>query len=118
MNRTLCVMLLLFISIVFIYSCNNNRDGWNHIESKTLEKGVFVEIFYKSYGVYGGGSMEYFITDSLSYRYSIGVCDDKEGFEMSINGSHLIVEKHTRRNLKKGKSKKIFTKTYITLIVS
>jgi len=83
-----------------------------YISTNKLADSVYIEMFYISYGVYAGGEKKYFVTDSTSYRTSVGTCDDKQYLSFELRNSKLIIEKHSRRNLKRGKSKIIDTKTF------
>ncbi len=106
-NLIICIVLM-----GTLYSCDS-ADDWEHIGTRQISNHkVFVEMFVKRGGVYAGNVENYFVTDSSTYRFSVGICDDKQYFTMKVDGSELIVEKHTRRNLKNGETKIIGTKTY------
>ncbi len=91
-----------------LYGCNND-EKLKHISTNKLADNVYIELFYISYGVYAGGEKKYFVTDSVSYRTLVGRCDDKQYLSIELSNSKLLIEKHSRRNLKRGKSKIIKT---------
>jgi len=106
------INMFYFLFIIgFMLGCDNEKK-WEHLKTENITEKVFVERFYKSYGVHSGGSQKYFVTDSSTYRFSVGTCDDKQYFTMKVDDSVLTVEKYSRRNLKNGESKIIETKTY------
>lgn len=104
------IIICIYILCSF-YGCNEEQKG-ELIQTEKLANNIYVEQFYKSSGVYGGGSEKYFVTDSSTYHIQIGECDDKEFLTFRVNDSILIVEKHSRRNLKDGASKIIDNKIY------
>jgi hypothetical protein len=103
--------VFVLFALALFWNCND-AENWEYIGTERLRDDVFVERFYKSFGAHAGGSQKYFVTDSLTYRFSLGICDDKEYLTMKIDSSTLIVEKHSRRNLKDGRTKIIETKIY------
>ncbi len=102
---------MAFFVAGFFWGCSNN-DNWEYLKTDSLGNNVYVEKFVNKGGVYEGNSVEYFITDSSSYRFSIGICDDKEFFDIKLVSSKVIVEKHSRRNMKNKTSKIIETIDY------
>lgn len=95
----------------FFWGCRSDNN-WEHLNTDKLGENVYVEKFVNRGGVYEGNLMEYFITDSTTYRFSVGICDDKEFFQIKIVGSKAIVEKHSRRNMKNKASNIIETADY------
>ena len=93
---------------IILYGCNNDKN-LKHISTDKLADNVYIELFYISYGVHAGGEKKYFVTDSVSYRTGVGTCDDKQYLSIELRNSKLIIEKHSRRNLKRGQSKIINT---------
>lgn len=102
---------ITFFVAAFFLGCRSN-DDWEHLNTDRLGDNVYVEKFVNRGGVYEGNSVEYFITDSSTYRFSLGVCDDKEFFQIKIVGSKANVEKHSRRNMKNKTSNIIETVDY------
>lgn len=104
--------LFLIMAICLMHACAGSEEVGNHIGTASLCDSIHVERFYLSMGVHAGGAQTYFVTDSATYRFCIGVCDDKEFLATRIEGSTLVVQKHSRRNLKDGASTVIDTETF------
>jgi hypothetical protein len=101
-----------FMLLCGLLGCNDDQDKGDHIGTMALGDSIYVERFYSSAGVHGGGTQMYFVTDSSTYRFRIGSCDDKQYLTMKVDGSTLVVQKHSRRNLRNGESKIIGTETF------
>ncbi len=95
--------ILLLVVSAFMASCKNDDiEGFEYLDTETLAKNVYVEKYYKSYGVYGGGTQKYFFTDSINVKIYLGNSDDKEYINFTIEGDEIKAEKYTRRNLRNG----------------
>jgi hypothetical protein len=89
-------------------------EGYDHLATRPLGQDIYFEIYSKSYGVYGGSAIKYFVTDSAGYHQYIGSCDDKEFFKGTVLENAVIVEKYTRRNMN-GKGAKFLKKKSYSL---
>jgi hypothetical protein len=95
------VCLLLYLTVLVFASCKNDSlEGYEYLTTDRLQDSLYVERYYTSYGVYGGGSQKYFITDSSGYKVYVGESDEKEFVNFSIEGDKVKVVKYTRRNKK------------------
>jgi hypothetical protein len=114
MSQTLSfkiMFLLMFPLMNILFSCDDDST-WTYSNTVEMGNGVFVEVFVKQYGVHGGDSRKHFLTDSSSFRIPIGVCDDKEYFNVDIQDNVAIVNKYTRRNLKGNNVSLISSETF------
>jgi hypothetical protein len=111
MRVTILFKIICVFCLWGVLSGCNNDENLKHISTNKLADNVYIELFYISYGVHAGGEKKYFVTDSVSYRTGVGTCDDKQYLSIELCNSKLIIEKHSRRNLKRGKSKIIKTET-------
>lgn len=107
------VRAFLVLSIVLVTACDSSSlEGYEHIATRDLDNSLFLEVHARSYGVYGGSSIRYFVTDSTGYRRYIGSCNDKEFFRVFAAEGKVIAEKYSRRNLKNKQTVLINTKHY------
>lgn len=103
----------LMLSIVLLAACDSSStEGYDLSGTRALDNSFFLEVYSKSYGVYGGSESKYFVTDSVGYRQYIGSCDDKEFFKVYVSERKILAEKFSRRNLKNKQEALIDAKHY------
>ncbi len=83
----------LFISILTV-GCDD-REDWEQLKTLSPANGVYIERFYKSFGVYGGSCEKYYVTDSSTYRFHVGNSDDNSYLLFNVVGSTLYVKKYS-----------------------
>lgn len=105
--------LILLAFFILLSGCDSpSVKGYEHIATRALSNNIYFEIYTKSHGVYGGGTVKYFLTDSLDIFEYVGKCDEKEIFNGTVLEGKVVVEKFTRRNLRNGETKLLQKKVY------
>ncbi|MFN8286290.1 MAG: hypothetical protein U0V74_06025 [Chitinophagales bacterium] len=88
---------LVFLLLVLLCGCTNRRS--NHVNSLTLQPGLYLEIYNpRHWGVYGGETVTYYLTDSSNFRKFLGYCDEKERIGVEINADSVTCKKYSTRN--------------------
>ncbi|MEM7572542.1 MAG: hypothetical protein AAF433_06565 [Bacteroidota bacterium] len=108
--RTKISGLLVAVYFITNWSVEDKLKGHELLVTKELAENLFVEIYTKSYGVNGGSSIIYLLTDHDDLQKIIGNCDDKESLDVSIEGDRVVARKYTRRNLRHRAKKLIYTR--------
>lgn len=104
---------IIFLLILLCTSCDDSSiEGYESLPVEKISDSLYIEKYILSHGVYGGQTTKYFITDFSEFRIHVGNCDEKEFFNVSIEGHKIKVDKHTRRNKKWRESVKMCTEYY------
>lgn len=85
-------------------SCTNLKNRDNHIATKEITKGYYIELFdvYNG-GVFGGGLTAYWLTDSTKLREFIFTSEDKEYVDWEVQYNFVKIKLISRRKVDKGK---------------
>ncbi len=66
--------------------------------SKTIDDGIYVEVYVCPGGAHASGTYYYYITDSLNFKKFVGDCDDHEYINVEKRKSNIYVERICYKN--------------------
>lgn len=99
------ILNITVVLLLLMTSCESDDiSGFEYLDTETLAKGIYVEKYSKSDGVYGGWIQKYFLTDSVSSKIYLAQSEDKEFINFTLESNKIKAEKYSRRNLKEGES--------------